>query len=134
MPASAKHPPRYLLDTSAILTYLLNEPAASRVAALQHQAALPFVAIAELYAAVWLKLGQAQADEAVAAVRAWQLPWFWPTEEAVLLAGRWRAVYRLGLADSFIAALAFLSQTTLVTKDPDFRPLQPDLRLLDLHA
>lgn len=134
MPASAKRVPRYLLDTSAILAYLLNEPAAGRVAALHSQAALPFVAVAELYAAIWLKLGQAKADEVVAAVRAWALPWLWPTEEAVLLAGRWRAVYRLGLADSFIAALAFLSHTTLVTKDPDFRPLAPDLHVLDLTA
>jgi len=134
MPASAKRPPRYLLDTSAILAYLLNEPAAGRVAALQTQAALPFVSVAELYAALWVRLGQAKADEAVAAVRAWELPWLWPTEEVVLLAGRWRAVYRLGLADSFIAALAFLTHATLVSKDPDFRPLQPDLRLLDLSA
>ncbi len=134
MLASAKQVPRYLLDTSAILAYLLNEPAAGRVAALHTQAALPFVSLAELYAALWLRRGQAKADEAVAAVRAWQLPWLWPTEETVLLAGRWRALYRLGLADSFIAALAFLSGATLVTTDPDFRPLQPDLHVLDLSA
>ena len=134
MSASSRRAPRYLLDTSAILAYLLNESAAGRVAALHAQAAIPFIAVGELYAALWLKFGQAKADEAVGVIRAWQLPWFWPTEETVLLAGRWRAMYRLGLADSFIAALAFLAQVPLVTKDPDFRPLQPDLQLLDLTA
>lgn len=133
MPGSVKREILYLLDTSAILAYLLNEPEAGRVAKIYKQAALPFVALAELYAALWLKLGQAKADEAVAAIRAWQLPWLWPTEEAALLAGRWRAIHRLGLADGFIAALAFLARLTLVTKDPDFHPLQPDLRLLDLR-
>lgn len=133
MAASAKGQVLYLLDSSAILAYLLNEREAGRVAALHRQAALPFVALAELYAALWLRLGRAKADEAVAAIRAWQLPWLWPSEETILLAGRWRAVHRLGLADSFIAALAFLSHTTLVTKDPDFQPLRQQLQLLCLR-
>jgi len=132
MPASAKGEALYLLDSSAILAYLLNEPQAARVAAHHKRAVLPFVALAELYAALWLRFGQAKANEAVAAIRAWQLPWLWPTEEVTLLAGRWRAEYRLGLADALIAALAFFFQATLATKDPDFRPLQPHLRLIDL--
>ena len=133
MPVSAKAEVAYLLDTSAILAYLLNEPEAARVAALHKQAALPFVALAELYAALWLRFGQAKADEAVATIRTWQLPWLWPSEEVVLLAGRWRAIHRLGLADGFIAALASFHQVTLVTKDSDFRLLHGNLRLLYLH-
>lgn len=133
MPASAKRRAPYLLDSSAILAYLLNEPEAARVGAIHRQASLPFIALSELYAALWLKLGQAKADEAVAAIREWQLPWLWPREDTVLLAGRWRAMHRLGLADSFIAALAFLHHATLVTKDSDFQALQPDLKLLFLR-
>lgn len=133
MPASAERQALYVLDSSAILAYLLNEPQAARVGAIHRQASLPFITLSELYAALWLRFGQAKADETVAAIREWRLPWLWPTEEAVLLAGRWRAVYRLGLADSFIAALAFLHHATLVTKDPDFQVLQPDLTLLFLR-
>lgn len=129
MPASARGQERYLLDSSAILAYLLNEPEAARVAAMHQQACLPFMALSELYAALWLRFGQAKADAAMAAIRGWQLPWLWPDEQAVLLAGRWRAVHRLGIADSFIAALAFLHDATLVTKDPDFQSLQTELRL-----
>lgn len=133
MPASAEREAIYALDSSAILAYLLNEPHASRIDALHAQASLPFIALSELYAALWLKFGQPKADEAIAAIRAWQLPWLWPTEETVLLAGRWRAIYRLGLADSFIAALTYLHHATLVTKDPDFHSLEPDLKLLFLR-
>ena len=133
MPASAKRQAAYVLDSSAILAYLLDEPEAARVEALHAQASLPFIALSELYAALWLRFGQAKADEALASIRQWNLPWLWPTEQTVFLAGRWRAEHRLGLADSFIAALAFLHEATLVTKDSDFQPLRADLKLLFLR-
>lgn len=132
MPASGKPEFTYVLDTSAILTYLLDEPEAARVASLHRHAAVPFIAISELYAALWLRFGQAKADQVVAAVKDWRLPWLWPTEETLCLAGRLRAVYRLGLADGFIVALAFIHQLILVTKDHDFRSLQPDLKIIFL--
>ena len=132
MPASSKREARYLLDSSAILAYLLNEPEAARVHTLHQEAALPFIALAELYAAIWLKAGQAKADETIAALRAWQLPWVWAAEQDLLLSGRWRAIYRLGLADSLIAALAALRGLTLVTKDPDFHALKSELKLVFL--
>ena len=133
MPASARAETLYLLDTSAILAYLLDEPEARRVATLHKHAAVPFVALAELYAALWIRFGQAKADEAVAAIRAWELPCLWPSEEVCLLAGRWRALHRLGLADGFIAALACFYHATLVTKDSDFHPLEQDIQLLYLR-
>ena len=132
MPSSTKADALFLLDTSAILAYLLNEPQASRVAAFHPKAVLPFIALSELYAALWLKFGQDKADEAVVTVQQWRRPWLWPTPESTLLAGRWRACYRLGLGDSFIAALAFTYGATLVTKDSDFRVLERELRLLYL--
>lgn len=133
MPALGARSVNFLLDSSAILAYLLDEPEAVRVSTLRHQAGLPFVALSELYAALWMRFGQAQADEAVASLRQWHLPWLWPNEQVMLLAGRWRALHRLGLADSLIAALCFLAGATLVTKDQDFRVLQPDLKLLFLR-
>ena len=130
MPTSANPEIRYALDTSAILAYFLNEPQAPRVASLHRQSAIPFIAPSELYAVVWLKFGQPKADEVVAHLREWSLPWLWPREDVVFLAGRWRALHHLGLADSFIAALAFTYHATLVTKDSDFRVLEADLKLL----
>lgn len=132
MSVSARRQAAYVLDSSAILAYPLDEPEAARVEALHTHASLPFIALSELYAALWLRFGQAKADEALASIRQWNLPWLWPTEETVLLAGRWRAEHRLGLGDSFIAALAFLHEAILVTKDPDFQPLSDTLEVLFL--
>ena len=123
----------YLLDTSAILAYLLNEPAGHRVKAFFPRAALASVSIAELYAVLWLRYGPAKANETVAMIKQWQRPWLWPTEEILLLAGRLRAVYHLGLGDGFVAAFALATHTILVTLDNDFRVLQHDLRLHYLH-
>lgn len=122
----------YLLDTSAVLAYLLNEPEAPRVRAIYREAALASIAIAELYAALWIRFGQAKANEVVATIKQWQRPWLWASEETVLLAGRLRAMHRLGLGDSFVAAFALASNAVLVTKDNDFRALAPDLKLLYL--
>ena len=133
MPALRARSVKFLLDSSAILAYLLDEPEAARVVALQRQAGLPFVSLSELYAALWLRYGQAKADHAIASIRQWRLPWVWPNEQVMLVAGRLRALHRLGLADSLIAALAFVSGATLVTKDSDFRALEPDLKLLFLR-
>lgn len=134
MSASDRPEVPYLLDTSAVLAYLLNEPQAKRIADLHRESAIPFIALSELYAAIWLRFDQAKADEVIATVQAWSLPWVWPTKDVVFLAGRWRAIYRLGLADSYITALAFSNQMTLVTKDSDFRTLQSELRLIYLGS
>ena len=129
MPTSPDPAVTHLLDTSAVLAYVLNEPEASYVAPLYPHMALAFISIAEMYAALWLKFSQSKANEVIATIKEWQRPWLWPTENTVLLAGRFRAVYRLDLADSFIAALASVHNVTLVTKDQDFRTLQPELKL-----
>ena len=128
----AEAPLTYLLDTSAILAHLLNEPEAPRVRTVFQHAALASISIAELYAALWMRFGQAKANEVVAAIKQWQRPWLWLAEEILLTAGRLRATHRLGLGDSLIAALALGDDITLVTKDPDFRPLAPSLKLLYL--
>jgi predicted nucleic acid-binding protein len=132
MPTSAKPSPTYLLDTSAILAYLLKEAEGSRVHAVAERAAIPFISIAELYAMLWNRFDRSKADEVIATLKEWQRPWLWPTEGVLLLAGKFRALYRLGLADGLIAALAVVHGVTLVTKDPDFRALRPDLKLLEL--
>ncbi len=128
--AQSKVTAGYVLDTSAIVAYLLNEPQAAQVEKLHRESALPFVSLCELYAALWLRFGQVKANEAVATIQHWNLSWVWPTEQTLLLAGRWRALHRLGLGDSLIAALTYLSQMTLVTKDRDFLVLKPDLHIL----
>ena len=127
---SAEREPRYILDTSALVAYLAQEPGAERVADVKHASALPFIVITELYYITWRKQGKPLADVTIQHVLDWRLPLLTATERVSLFAGSLKARYRLGLADSFVAAFALAHRATLVTKDPDFRPLQPNLQLL----
>lgn len=129
---SAKPTPRYILDTSALIAYLAEETGAERVRAVRHAAAIPFIALTELYYITWRQQDQALADRTMHHVLGWHLPFLTADEQLSLSAGYVKARYQLGVADSFIAAFALAHRAILVTKDPDFRVLQPELRLLNL--
>lgn len=123
---------QFVLDTSAIVGYLADEPQAALVAEHWRNAVIPFIVLTELYYLEWQKRGKAEADRVVAFVKSWGRPILYPNETVVLVAGRFKALYRLGVTDSFIAAFAQVLPATLVSLDPDFLPLQTqgELRLL----
>ena len=123
----------YILDTSAILAYLAGESGSERLATHHRNSAIPFMALSELYYVIWQKKGKAAADGAVALVKAWKLPLLLPDERVILMAGRLKAMYRLGIADSYMAAFALDRAGTLVTKDPDFQALRTEIKILALE-
>ncbi len=49
-------------------------------------------------------------------------------------AAHFKARYRIGLADAFAAALAKERKAQLVTGDPDFRPLEKEIKILWLQT
>lgn len=118
---------RWLLDTSALLAYLNNEREATKVARVLPVACIPFMALSELYYLVWREQGERQADTVFALVTHWGTPVLFPDDKCVLIAGRFKAKYRLGIADSYIAAVAAMRNLTLLTKDPDFRIVTDEL-------
>ena len=120
----------YVLDTSAIVAYLAQEPGGDRLTDIRASAGLPFVALTELYAVIWRKRGQVAADETLQSVLGWRLPLLMADEHISLSAGYLNGRHRLGLGDSYVAALTLASQATLVTKDRDFLVLKPELELL----
>jgi len=119
----------YVLDTSAVIAYLAGERGSAGVEALKSISALPFMALSELYYVVWQKKDKAEADRMYGLVRGWHLPILYPTERTVLIAGRLKVVWKLGIADSYIAAIAKSFDLTLLTKDPDYKKLQSEIRL-----
>lgn len=121
---------RYVLDTSAVTAYLAHEPGSGRLESLRETAALPFVVITELYYVTCRKHDPLFADEIIQQVLGWHLPFLTADQPLSLSAGYLKARCNLGLADSYIAAFALAHQATLVTKDTDFRALQPDLKIL----
>lgn len=122
---------RHVLDTSALLTLMEDEPGAERVAAIvgEGSAILPFVVLIEAYYITYQERGRDEADRRYALMR--QLPaQFEDTvdEPLLLTAGRLKAVHRLSLADAMIAALAQVRDAVLVHKDPEYGSVVHEVR------
>jgi len=122
----------FVLDTSALIAYLADEKEAQDVMKILPQGKIPFICLSELYYLVWNKRGKAEADNIYGLVKSWGLPVLFPDERIILNAGRIKAVYKLGISDSYIAAFALDAGSTLVTKDTDYKILKNELKLLIL--
>ena len=120
---------RYLLDTSALICYLAGEKEADEVARLRMFSSIPFIAFTELYYLLWDKRGRAEADKIYGFVKSWHIPTIFPNERILLTAGRLKAQYGLGIADSFIAACAYETGDELLTKDNDYRILEKEITI-----
>ena len=120
---------QFLLDTSALIAYLEDEKGASAVVEAKDHSAIPFIAISELYYIFWTRRGETEAEKAYAVVKSWGLPLLLPSETVLLQAGRLKVVYRLGIADSYIAAFALEERLILLTKDTDFKSLHKEISL-----
>lgn len=122
--------PRYVLDTSALLTYFENEGGADQVEHLLEQAQehqvfllVSFVTFTEIFYITLREQGEAIAQERLSLLQ--QLPLVRvESDPAIGLAtGRLKAAYSLSLADCWIAALAERYGAVLVHKDPEFEAL-----------
>ena len=117
---------KYLLDTSAILTFLEDEDGAERVESLlrQEEIILPYLVLLETYYITLQEQPEDVADKRYALLK--QLPAIilWEVDEPTLLiAGRFKAYHRLSLADAIIAAFAQRQGAILVHKDPELESL-----------
>ncbi|MCC6568125.1 MAG: PIN domain-containing protein [Anaerolineales bacterium] len=115
---------KYVLDTSALMTYLEAEDGFDRVEAIlaAEEVIVPFISLMELYYISLQEQGQVVADQRYAAFR--RYPVFWQfDEQTTLTAARLKATNRISLADSMIAAIAIRQEAVLVHKDPEYEEL-----------
>ena len=122
----------YLLDTSAVLTLIEDEAGADRVEELlrHHTVIIPWIALVEVFYITQQERGASEAERRFALMKALPVTLLWTIDEPTLLqAGRLKAVYRLSLADTLIAALAQQQGAILVHTDPEYDTLQGQLRL-----
>lgn len=131
--SAPRHKLAYLLDTSALLAYLGNEKGAHLVARLKSESCIPFIAYSELYYITWARKGKSQADTVFGLVKSWRLPMMLPNERVIINAGRFKACYKMGYADSYIAAFALDGDMTLVAKDEDYNKLKEEIKILQIH-
>lgn len=120
---SNKH---YLLDTSALLTLIEDEPGADRVKEIfrREQVILPWVALMEVYYMTLQEHDQQEAETRFAMLRHSSAEIIWNTDEAaVIRAGKIKATNKVSFADSVISSLAIQTQSILIHKDPEYEAL-----------
>jgi predicted nucleic acid-binding protein len=117
---------RYLLDTSAVLTFLEDEDGAERVETLlrQEEIILPYLVLLETYYITLQEQTEDVADKRYALLKQLPATILWDVDEPTLLtAGRFKANHRLSLVDAIIAAFAKRQGAILVHKDPELETL-----------
>jgi predicted nucleic acid-binding protein len=143
----------YVLDTSALLAFVQQEPGGeevleilgSRVGGEVHEPApgavaseavpvyLPFMTLMECDYQLRRRLGFYESDRLLRMIRAWPVELVESTERWRREAARIKAEHSLSLADAWIAALALLRSARLVHRDPDYDAIRDldSLRLPD---
>jgi len=121
----------YLLDTSAVLTFLEDEPGAQRVEQIlrEGQVIIRFLALLETYYISLQETTEATADTRYALLKDLPSTFLYDMDEPTLLtAARFKAQHRLSLAGAMIAAFAVREGAVLIHKDPEFEPLANQLK------
>lgn len=123
---------RVLLDSSAVLALIEDEPGADRVeAALRDGGALvPWVALLEVHYITRREIGEDEANRRLALLRESGCEIVWELDERLVLsASAIKAEHRLSLADALIAGYARRFDAVLLHKDPELEALAGSVQL-----
>jgi len=121
----------YILDTSAILSFIRNEQGSDTVEKILNDGRMrkikiyiSFITFMEIYYTVWKYAGEAKALEVMVLMNALPFEHVHSTDRLSLSAGRIKANNKLSVADAFIAATAIEKKAILVHKDPELAMMQ----------
>ncbi len=118
--------PRYVLDTSAILTLIEDEDGADRVEEILRsgKVLLPWTVLLEINYITRQESGETEADRRYAMLRESPVTILWNVDEQLILAAsRMKARHRISFADSMILAYTLRNDAVLIHKDPEFDAL-----------
>ncbi len=116
----------FLLDTSALLAYIEEEPGADRVEEIlnQERVLLPWAVLMEVFYMTVRESGFHEAETRYAMIRQSSAKILWEMNEALLMrAAKLKGQNRLSFADAVIAAYAIQNNAILVHKDPEYEAL-----------
>jgi len=129
----------YILDTSALLTFIEDEEGAENVESLLIEAEkgnvtvyLSFISLTEVFYITKKEKGEQEASERLGLIKSLAVHIIESEEPLNIMAGALKADYRISLADAFIAALCQYHQGIIVHKDPEFEQLAPLMQELRL--
>lgn len=131
---------KYILDTSAVITFFTGEPGAEEVKNLLIKSEkneiiiyVPNVVLIEFYYISYKRVGEEFANQMFAYLRNLPVSFINYTDEAYIIqSGRLKAQYPISFADAMISAYALLEDATLVHKDSEFLSLKEELKLQTL--
>jgi predicted nucleic acid-binding protein len=122
----------YIIDTSALLSFIEDEEGADRVeqALKQKETILPWPVLLEMYYITIKEQGQSEADRRFALVKQLMVNIPYDMDEAtVLTAARLKALHHVSASDAIIAAFAIRKGAILMHKDPEFDVLTGLLKM-----
>lgn len=129
-------PAQQVLDSHALLAYFRQEPGGDRVKELLHKAAasdhplhMTEVNYAEVNYMIRKKDGNEAWEEASRILETLPIEFHAATHALADQAALFKAAHRMSLADAFAAALAKIRKAQLVTGDPEFKPLEKEIKI-----
>lgn len=128
----------WVLDTSALFCLKGDESGASTVERLLREEGthgrvyISFMSLMEYFYLLQLEQGETAARRGFLEIKQLPLRVIESNEPLALAAARMKATTKLSVADAWIAATAERLQAELVHKDPEFEPLQNQIKLQPL--
>jgi predicted nucleic acid-binding protein len=128
--------PVKVLDSFALIAYFRDEQGAETMEGLlvsagkkDHPLLMSYVNYAEVKYSIMKKEGTAAWAEAAKVLQGLPID-FHPTSRALAdFAADFKARFKLSLADAFAAALAKERKAELVTGNPEFKPLEREIKI-----
>jgi len=129
----------YVLDTSAFLSFIEDEAGADEVEKLLEQSKAgqiviltSFMSFMEVYYITLQERDETEAEERLRLMNSLRILRVDSAGTIGILAGQFKANYRLSVADAWIAALAKERKAILVHKDPEFEQVEAEINVLKL--
>jgi len=125
----------YILDTSALLTYIEDEEGAEFVDNLLIRAEngevviyITFISLTEVFYISLQEKDEAEANRRMELIKSLEVEVEESNEDINLRAGNLKAANSISLADAYIAAVCQLHDGILVHKDPEFERLSVSIK------
>lgn len=126
----------YVLDSFALLAYCEGEEGGHAVAeifkeSLERKAEIYLCVVnwGEMYYIALREKGEGAAELYRTTLEKYPLTIVDATRDLTLQAARFKATHKMSYADAYAAALAKLRKAALVTGDPEFRPMEKELKI-----
>ena len=130
---------QYVLDTSALLTYIENEEGAAEVEALLEKALdaeavlyISMVSCIEVFYITWQEQGKDVAAERLKLIDDLTVIQEPVDSQLTKIIGEIKATKTMSFADCCIAGLAKFKQAILIHKDPEYEQMENEMKQLKL--